>query len=109
MILPLYSVMQKRYHLAICAAAKLRWGPTTWTAFLGACISRIGARIGAGFDFLRVSSVRIGLYINARNCWRHHGTFISNRIALPISSSLNWGLRRLGANPLAVVLGLYWA
>ena len=52
----------------------------------------------------------IGYYITPEIVGGTTGTFISNRIAYHISSSLNWGLAAaLGAILLAVVLGLYWA
>ena len=52
-------------------------------------------------------TARLQLTWKAKVCTT--GTFISNRIAYHISSSLNWGLAAaLGSILLALVLTLYW-
>jgi len=52
----------------------------------------------------------IGYYITPEIVGGTTGTFISNRIAFHISSSLNWGLAAaLGAILLGVVMVLYYA
>ena len=106
MILPLYSVMQTVPPSYLRAAKSL--GATNWTAFWRVYFPQSVPGIGAGSILVFILS--IGDYITPEIVGGTTGTFISNRIAYHISSSLNWGLAAaLGAILLAVVLGLYWA
>ena len=106
MILPLYSVMQTVPPSYLRAAKSL--GATNWTAFWRVYFPQSVPGIGAGSILVFILS--IGYYITPEIVGGTTGTFISNRIAYHISSSLNWGLAAaLGAILLAVVLGLYWA
>tara|TARA_R110002020_G_scaffold76577_5_gene194008 strand:+ start:126 stop:1793 length:1668 start_codon:yes stop_codon:yes gene_type:complete len=106
MILPLYSVMQTVPPSYLRAAKSL--GATNWTAFWRVYFPQSIPGIGAGSILVFILS--IGYYITPEIVGGTTGTFISNRIAYHISSSLNWGLAAaLGAILLAVVLGLYWA
>ncbi|TMM52532.1 ABC transporter permease [Sulfitobacter sabulilitoris] len=106
MILPLYSVMQTIPPTYLRAAKSL--GATNWTAFWRVYFPQSVPGIGAGSILVFILS--IGYYITPEIVGGTTGTFISNRIAYHISSSLNWGLAAaLGTILLAVVLGLYWA
>ncbi|WP_300033192.1 ABC transporter permease [uncultured Roseobacter sp.] len=106
MILPLYSVMKTIPPTYLRAAKSL--GATNWTAFWRVYFPQSVPGIGAGS--ILVFILAIGYYITPELVGGTTGTFISNRIAYHISSSLNWGLAAaLGAILLAVVLGLYWA
>ena len=106
MILPLYSVMKTIPPSYVRAAKSL--GATNWTAFWRVYFPQSVPGIGAGSILVFILS--IGYYITPEIVGGTTGTFISNRIAYHISSSLNWGLAAaLGAILLAVVLGLYWA
>ncbi|MCA1337821.1 ABC transporter permease [Pseudooceanicola marinus] len=106
MILPLYSVMQGIPPSYLRAAKSL--GATNWTAFWRVYFPQSVPGIGAGS--ILVFILAIGYYITPEIVGGRTGTFISNRIAYHISSSLNWGLAAaLGAILLAVVLLLYWA
>ncbi|MGI3163974.1 ABC transporter permease [Pseudooceanicola sp. 200-1SW] len=106
MILPLYSVMQGIPPTYLRAAKSL--GATNWTAFWRVYFPQSVPGIGAGS--ILVFILAIGYYITPEIVGGTTGTFISNRIAYHISSSLNWGLgAALGAILLAVVLLLYWA
>lgn len=106
MILPLYSVMKTIPPSYLRAAKSL--GATNWTAFWRVYFPQSVPGIGAGS--ILVFILAIGYYITPELVGGTTGTFISNRIAYHISSSLNWGLAAaLGAILLAVVLGLYWA
>ncbi|WP_146588291.1 ABC transporter permease [Puniceibacterium confluentis] len=106
MILPLYSVMQTIPPSYLRAAKSL--GATNWTAFWRVYFPQSVPGIGAGSILVFILS--IGYYITPEIVGGTTGTFISNRIAYHISSSLNWGLAAaLGTILLAVVLGLYWA
>ena len=106
MILPLYSVMQTVPPSYLRAAKSL--GATNWTAFWRVYFPQSVPGIGAGSILVFILS--IGYYITPEIVGGTTGTFISNRIAYHISSSLNWGLAAaLGAILLAVVLGLYYA
>ena len=106
MILPLYSVMQTIPPSYLRAAKSL--GATNWTAFWRVYFPQSVPGIGAGSILVFILS--IGYYITPEIVGGTTGTFISNRIAYHISSSLNWGLAAaLGAILLAVVLGLYYA
>ncbi|MFD1340808.1 ABC transporter permease [Litorisediminicola beolgyonensis] len=106
MILPLYSVMQTIPPTYLRAAKSL--GATNWTAFWRVYFPQSVPGIGAGS--ILVFILAIGYYITPEIVGGTTGTFISNRIAYHISSSLNWGLAAaLGTILLAVVLILYWA
>ena len=106
MILPLYSVMQTIPPSYLRAAKSL--GADNWTAFWRVYFPQSVPGIGAGS--ILVFILAIGYYITPELVGGTTGTFISNRIAYHISSSLNWGLAAaLGTILLAVVLLLYWA
>jgi len=106
MILPMYSVMSTIPPSYVRAAKSL--GATNWTAFWRVYFPQSIPGIGAGSILVFILS--IGYYITPEIVGGTTGTFISNRIAYHISSSLNWGLAAaLGAILLAVVLILYWA
>lgn len=106
MILPLYSVMKTIPPSYLRAAKSL--GATNWTAFWRVYFPQSVPGIGAGSILVFILS--IGYYITPEIVGGTTGTFISNRIAYHISSSLNWGLAAaLGAILLVVVLALYWA
>ena len=106
MILPLYSVMQTIPPSYLRAAKSL--GATNWTAFWRVYFPQTVPGIGAGS--ILVFILAIGYYITPEIVGGTTGTFISNRIAYHISSSLNWGLAAaLGSILLVVVLVLYWA
>ena len=105
MILPLYSVMKTIPPSYVRAAKSL--GATNWTAFWRVYFPQSVPGIGAGCILVFILS--IGYYITPELVGGTTGTFISNRIAYHISSSLNWGLAAaLGTILLAVVLILYW-
>ncbi|SFE89011.1 putative spermidine/putrescine transport system permease protein [Sulfitobacter brevis] len=106
MILPLYSVMATVPQTYLRAAKSL--GATNWTAFWRVYFPQSVPGIGAGSILVFILS--IGYYITPEIVGGTSGTFISNRIAYHISSSLNWGLgAALGAILLAAVLLLYYA
>jgi len=106
MILPMYSVMQTIQPTYLRAAKSL--GATNWTAFWRVYFPQSVPGIGAGS--ILVFILAIGYYITPEIVGGTSGTFISNRIAYHISSSLNWGLgAALGAILLAAVLILYYA
>ncbi|WP_101066949.1 ABC transporter permease [Roseovarius salinarum] len=106
MILPMYSVMQTIPPSYVRAARSL--GATNWTSFWRVYFPQSVPGIGAGSILVFILS--IGYYITPEIVGGTTGTFISNRIAYHISSSLNWGLAAaLGSILLAVVLILYWA
>lgn len=106
MILPMYSVMQTIPPTYLRAAKSL--GATNWTAFWRVYFPQSVPGIGAGS--ILVFILAIGYYITPEIVGGTTGTFISNRIAYHISSSLNWGLAAaLGTILLVVVLILYWA
>jgi putative spermidine/putrescine transport system permease protein len=105
MILPLYSVMKTIPPSYLRAAKSL--GATNWTAFWRVYFPQSVPGIGAGSILVFILS--IGYYITPELVGGTTGTFISNRIAYHISSSLNWGLAAaLGTILLAVVMGLYY-
>jgi putative spermidine/putrescine transport system permease protein len=105
MILPLYSVMQTIPPTYLRAAKSL--GATNWTAFWRVYFPQSVPGIGAGSILVFILS--IGYYITPEIVGGTTGTFISNRIAYHISSSLNWGLAAaLGTILLSAVLILYW-
>jgi putative spermidine/putrescine transport system permease protein len=106
MILPMYSVMSTIPPYFVRAAKSL--GATNWTAFWRVYFPQSVPGIGAGSILVFILS--IGYYITPEIVGGTNGTFISNRIAYHVSSSLNWGLAAaLGTILLAVVLILYWA
>lgn len=106
MILPLYSVMATIPPTYLRAAKSL--GATDWTAFWRVYFPQSVPGIGAGS--ILVFILAIGYYITPEIVGGTTGTFISNRIAYHISSSLNWGLAAaLGSILLAAVLILYYA
>ena len=106
MILPMYSVMQTIPVTYVRAAKSL--GATDWTAFWRVYFPQSVPGIGAGSILVFILS--IAYYITPEIVGGNTGTFISNRIAFHISSSLNWGLAAaLGAILLAVVMILYYA
>ncbi|MGJ8617148.1 MAG: ABC transporter permease [Sulfitobacter sp.] len=106
MILPLYSVMATIPPTYLRAAKSL--GATNWTAFWRVYFPQSVPGIGAGS--ILVFILAIGYYITPEIVGGTSGTFISNRIAYHISSSLNWGLgAALGAILLAAVMMLYYA
>jgi putative spermidine/putrescine transport system permease protein len=105
MILPLYSVMKTIPKTYVRAALSL--GANDWTAFWRVYFPQTVPGIGAGAILCFILS--IGYYITPELVGGTTGTFISNRIAYHISSSLNWGLAAaLGSLLLAFVLALYW-
>jgi putative spermidine/putrescine transport system permease protein len=105
MILPLYSVMKTIPKTYVRAALSL--GANDWTAFWRVYFPQTVPGIGAGAILCFILS--IGYYITPELVGGTTGTFISNRIAYHISSSLNWGLAAaLGTMLLAFVLVLYW-
>lgn len=105
MILPLYSVMRTIPPSYMRAAKSL--GATDWTAFWRVYFPQTIAGIGAGA--ILVFILAIGYYITPELVGGTQGTFISNRIAYHISSSLNWGMAAaLGTILLTLVLVLYW-
>lgn len=104
MILPLYSVM-KTIPVSYVRAAK-SLGATNFTAFRRVYFPQSIPGIGAGA--ILVFILAIGYYITPELVGGTSGTFISNRIAYHISTSLNWGLgAALGAILLILVLALY--
>jgi len=106
MILPMFSVMSTIPPSYVRAARSL--GATQWTAFWRVYFPQSVPGIGAGSILVFILS--IGYYITPEIVGGTTGTFISNRIAYHISSSLNWGLAAaLGSILLAAVLILYWA
>ena len=106
MILPMYSVMSTIPQTYVRAARSL--GATNWTSFWRVYFPQSVPGIGAGS--ILVFILAIGYYITPEIVGGTTGTFISNRIAYHISSSLNWGLAAaLGSILLFAVLILYWA
>jgi len=106
MILPMYSVMSTIPQTYVRAARSL--GATNWTSFWRVYFPQSVPGIGAGS--ILVFILAIGYYITPEIVGGTTGTFISNRIAYHISTSLNWGLAAaLGSILLVAVLILYWA
>ena len=106
MILPLYSVMRTIPPSYVRAAKSL--GANDLTAFAKVYFPQSVPGIGAGS--ILVFILAIGYYITPELVGGTTGTFISNRIAYHISSSLNWGLAAaLGSILLIAVLMLYYA
>ena len=105
MILPLYSVMKTIPPSYLRAAKSM--GANDWTAFWRVYFPQSVPGIGAGAILCFI--LAIGYYITPELVGGTDGTFISNRIAYHISSSLNWGLAAaLGSMLLVLVMGLYW-
>ncbi len=105
MILPLYSVMKTIPPTYLRAAKSM--GANDWTAFWRVYFPQTVPGIGAGA--ILVFILAIGYYITPELVGGTSGTFISNRIAYHISSSLNWGLAAaLGSILLVLVMLLYW-
>ena len=101
MILPLFSVMKTIPKSYVRAAISL--GAHPWKAFWKVYFPNTGAGIGAGS--ILVFILAIGYYITPALVGGSSGTFISNRIAYHISSSLNWGLgSAIGVILLGIVL-----
>ena len=104
MILPLFSVMKTIPKSYVRAAISL--GAHPWKAFFKVYFPNTGPGIGAGS--ILVFIIAIGYYITPALVGGNSGTFISNRIAYHISSSLNWGLgSALGVILLGIVLALF--
>jgi putative spermidine/putrescine transport system permease protein len=104
MVLPLYSVMKTISPNYVRAAKSLGATPSRafWRIYFPQTIPGIGA--GAILVFI----LAIGYYITPELVGGTSGTFISNRIAYNISTSLNWGLAAaLGILLLAIVMALY--
>lgn len=104
MVLPLYSVMKTISPSYVRAAQSLGATPSRafWRIYFPQTVPGIGA--GAILVFI----LAIGYYITPELVGGTSGTFISNRIAYNISSSLNWGLAAaLGVLLLVIVLGMY--
>ena len=105
MVLPLYSVMKTIPPSYLRAAKSM--GANDWVAFWRVYFPQSIPGIGAGA--ILVFILAIGYYITPELVGGTDGTFISNRIAFHISSSLNWGLAAaLGSLLLILVMGLYW-
>ena len=101
MILPLFSVMKTIPKSYVRAAISL--GAHPWKAFWKVYFPNTVAGIGAGS--ILVFILAIGYYITPALVGGSSGTFISNRIAYHISSSLNWGLgSAIGTILLGIVL-----
>ena len=104
MVLPLFSVMKTIPNGYVRAAISL--GAHPWLAFWKVYFPNTVPGIGAGA--ILVFILAIGYYITPELVGGTEGTFISNRIAHHISSSLNWGLAAaLGIILLGVVTALY--
>ena len=88
MILPLFSVMKTIPKSYVRAAISL--GAHPWLAFWKIYFPNTAPGIGAGS--ILVFILAIGYYITPALVGGSSGTFISNRIAYHMSSSLNWGL-----------------
>lgn len=105
MILPLFSVMKTIPPDFVRAAKSL--GADAFTAFRRVYFPQSLPGIGAGSVLVFI--LAIGYYITPELVGGIKGTFISNRIAYHISTSLNWGLAAaLGTLLLMAVLLLYW-
>ncbi len=106
MILPLYSVMKTIPKDYVRAAKSL--GANNFISFWRIYFPQSIPGIGAGS--ILVFILAIGYYITPEIVGGTSGTFISNRIAYHISSSLNWGLAAALATILLIaVLFLYYA
>ncbi len=104
MVLPLFSVMKTIPKSYVRAAVSL--GAHPWMAFWKVYFPGTVPGIGAGA--ILVFILAIGYYITPELVGGTTGTFISNRIAHHISSSLNWGLAAaLGVILLGIVVSLY--
>ncbi|MEC9345671.1 MAG: ABC transporter permease [Pseudomonadota bacterium] len=101
MVLPLYSVMKTIPPSYMRAATSL--GAHPWLAFWKVYFPGTVPGIGAGA--ILVFILAIGYYITPELVGGTSGTFISNRIAYNISTSLNWGLAAaLGCILLGIVV-----
>ncbi len=104
MILPMFSVMKTIPKSYVRAAVSL--GAHPWVAFWKVYFPNTVPGIGAGG--ILVFILAIGYYITPELVGGNSGTFISNRIAYHISTSLNWGLgAALGVMLLGIVLVFY--
>ena len=104
MVLPLFSVMKTIPKSYVRAAVSL--GAHPWMAFWKVYFPGTIPGIGAGA--ILVFILAIGYYITPELVGGTTGTFISNRIAHHISSSLNWGLAAaLSVILLGIVVALY--
>lgn len=104
MVLPLFSVMKTISPSYVRAAKSL--GATPFQALVRVYMPNTIPGVGAGG--ILVFIIAIGYYITPELVGGISGTFISNRIAYHISTSLNWGLAAaLGAFLLLIVLALY--
>jgi putative spermidine/putrescine transport system permease protein len=104
MVLPLYSVMKSVSPSYMRAARSLGAGPLAafWRVYFPQTLPGIGA--GGILVFI----LSIGYYITPALVGGTSGTFISNRIAYHISSSLNWGLASaLGFMLLLLVVAMF--
>ena len=106
MILPLYSVMKTIPKDYVRSTKSL--GANNFISFWRIYFPQSIPGIGAGS--ILVFILAIGYYITPEIVGGTSGTFISNRIAYHISSSLNWGLAAALATILLIaVLFLYYA
>ena len=104
MIVLLYSVMKAIPPSYMRAAKSLGGSPPL--AFIRVYLPNTIPGIGAGG--ILVFILAIGYYITPELVGGTSGTFISNRIAYHISSSLNWGLAAaLGVLLLGLIMALY--
>lgn len=104
MILPLYSVMKTIPPGYVRAARSMGAGAVF--AFRRVYLPQTLPGVSAGA--ILVFILAIGYYITPELVGGASGSFISNRIAYHVSSSLNWGLAAaLGFLLLAFVLALY--
>ena len=104
MILPMYSVMKTIPASYMRAAQSL--GASRLRAFWKVYFPNTIPGVGAGT--ILVFILAIGYYITPELVGGSSGSFISNSIALHISSTLNWGLAAaLGVMLLILVLILY--
>jgi len=104
MVLPMYSVMKTIPPSYMRAGISL--GAHPWRAFWRIYLPNTVPGIGAGS--ILVFILAIGYYITPELVGGTTGTFISNRIAYHISTSLNWGLgAALGVVLLVVVMAFY--
>ena len=104
MILPLYSVMKSIPPGYVRAARSMGAGAIVSFRRIYLPQTLPGVSAGAILVFI----LAIGYYITPELVGGTSGSFISNRIAYHISSSLNWGLAAaLGFLLLVIVLALY--
>ena len=104
MVLPLYSVMKSIPPGYVRAARSMGAGAIVSFRRIYLPQTLPGVSAGAILVFI----LAIGYYITPELVGGTSGSFISNRIAYHISSSLNWGLAAaLGFLLLVIVLALY--